>query len=326
MNVDRWIGLAGLLASIVGIPLAVVLARRGRQRPKLRTAEDFDILMSPEQGIAREALSIAYKDRSIERVSRTNIAIWNEKGGDTINGTDTLTHDPLRIQVEGDDDAILQVQLLAVSREQCQIAPELDPDDPTKVLLKFDFLDAGDGAVFEVLHVGDQAATVTGTIRGATLSGKTKTVLTPPSLNVIAVRPIFKRVWHLLRGNDVHPGSSRFRPIFALAFILSTVVASAVVVVLLALMQFKNPELVDISQFDVTSTSGQAELAEEIRKGNTLPRERVLSLLFIFPVGLFVYTARQTWRDQFGSPIPSSIVARRLYGPVEGENQISSPD
>jgi hypothetical protein len=143
MNFSDILAIVATLTSIVGIPVTFVVARRARQRPGLRYSTDFDMLLTPTDTLFGQGLYMTLGDQRIYRISRTTLAFWNNRG-DTINGTDILTGDPLRLQFK-DDDRLLQTRIVSMSRKQIKLAAEINSEDRSSVLINFDFLDASDG-------------------------------------------------------------------------------------------------------------------------------------------------------------------------------------
>ncbi len=302
MSIELWLGVIGIGLSVVGIPLAVVLARNTKKHPTVRTVADFDVLMSSDHGIVR-ALSIAYGGKDIERVSRTNVAFWNHKG-DTIQGVDIVGHDPFRLQLT-EGDIALQITPLSVSREQCKIFADIDPDDSTRVLLTFDFLDGGDGGVFEILHLGIDAPVVGGTIRGATIKkvGGVNVDLSPPVLQLIAASGM-RRVFAMIKSG----GKSRRMAIAGL--MAACLPAFILFITYLALGDvgfFREPEVVPIASFDLMSLQGQYEFAQEIldrgKPTSTTGAWALLAMSVVVLFQSFVMTKRA-----FLPQIPRSIV------------------
>jgi hypothetical protein len=171
------LAIAGFVIALVGVPLAYILARRSRQKPTLRWAIDFDVLIAPEDGLLSEGFSMEFRGEEISRVSRTYVAIWNKRG-DTVRGSDILTSDPIRLQLDSSDIA-LQTRVALCSREQIGFMAR--PVE-NSVEVSFDFLDEGDGAIVEVLHCASLPPAFVGTVRGASLGGGEHLTLTPSAL------------------------------------------------------------------------------------------------------------------------------------------------
>lgn len=240
-----WVSLA---VALVGIPLTYVLARRGRQRPDLRASTDFDVIIKSEDGIL-DRLHMDFDGDKIRSVSRTRIALWNARG-DTVRGSDILPTDRLRLQLDSDDLA-LHVRIVAMSREQIDPRCEIDPSDTTAAVMSFDFLDASDGFIVELLHKKPVAAELVGTIRGTVVSGEKKADLSPEGLDAVAER-WFRRfkTW-----------KSRIMAGYALSIALGSV---GLLVYIVLEGWSREPTMVDASEFDLTELEGQRSFARSV--------------------------------------------------------------
>lgn len=113
-----------------------------------------------------EELKILFNGESVPRVTRALIRFWNS-GHETIRGTDIAIADPLRWQMpEG-------TKILAYNIEKCSRHPiqasihEGAYEDKPCLLLGFDFLDNGDGAIVSLLHTAPPSSSeLKGTIQG----------------------------------------------------------------------------------------------------------------------------------------------------------------
>lgn len=158
------ITIVGTLAGIVALALTFFLGRRSQQLPDIRYALDFDVIFELDDDLLGHDLAVTIGGHPVESLTRTRIAFWNQRGV-TVRGSDIVEADPIRIEFEKDDEP-LQVRTLASSRSQIALTADIDPTNQGRVYITFDFLDAKDGAVFEVIHQGDEPH-LTGTLRGA---------------------------------------------------------------------------------------------------------------------------------------------------------------
>jgi hypothetical protein len=101
----------------------------------------------------------------IPRLTKTVLVLWNA-GEKTISGDDIVASDPLRIETQPQSE-ILSIVIVKATRQVLNLRLEQPLDPLNLALIKFDFLDAGDGAVLEILHTAQSsAATITGTVKG----------------------------------------------------------------------------------------------------------------------------------------------------------------
>lgn len=285
------LGIVSLTVTVVGIPLAYFFGRRNRQRPDLRTSVDFDQVMAPLSFAG--GLSLTWNGRSLTQLSRTNIAFWNHRG-DMVVGTDIVSSDRLRIEV-GDDDEILQVRIGSFSREQIGLA--LDGGD-----VKFDFLDAGDGGVLEVLHLGDEPARMAGTLRGAKVRATVASDLSPRGRNARNL-PVRKRLFS---------GPGKGQRIFWTGDLVLALVGTALAVVFAWDVLARNPKLVDGARYDLGSIGGQAEFARRVTQEGAAATNPLVLILFaaaaLFYVALLVLASLRL-RKALRSVEPVSIFA-----------------
>lgn len=158
-------GWVGSLIGLVGIAAAVVTYFLTRQRSRLAFRYAGERLL----GLAGDGLptdiTVQYRGQQIPRLTRTLIVFWNA-GEKSISGSDVVQSDPLRVNIE-EDGAVLSATVLKTSRDVCQFQANMSADKQTQVNLGFEFLDAGDGAVVEILHTSEKrVADIEGTIRG----------------------------------------------------------------------------------------------------------------------------------------------------------------
>jgi hypothetical protein len=301
MDLGLALGIAGIVLSAVGIPITYVYARRARQRPRLAFALDFDVLLNPTDGLVSEGLSLSFRDRAINRVSRTYVALWNDRG-DTVRGNDIVDTDPLRVQL-APGDTPLETRILLQSREQSKMVLALDDE---AVRIAFDFLDEGDGALIEVLHEGAAKPELTGTVRGATLSARgTGVDLSPAEL--LWMRD--ERWWSRLRNRLKRPGISAKRRPRAL---LPLIAAGLMQVVLLGYIAWdtthdRRPALIPAQQYDLDTVKGQKHFADDVReRGIEDDDGLILLLLLLAQAGLFVGLIYNTLMGRVH--VPRSIV------------------
>lgn len=257
MDISVVLAWLGLLATLIGIPAAYIFARRGRQRPDLRGAYDFDVIIKSEDGIL-DRLKMDFDGRDIKSVSRTRLALWNARG-DTVIGTDIVPADALRLQLDADDLA-LHPRIVAMSREQIGVSCAINQTDPTVVDIAFDFLDSSDGFIIELLHVKPEAARLEGTIRGAPLPRSfDKASMSPEDLEAVTAK-WFLRVKHL-------PWRSRFAAGIAILMVFAYLP-------FMAYITFDDlvphRQMVDASAFDLNNLDGQRDFSEAVREAKNV--------------------------------------------------------
>ena len=194
---------------------------------------------------------MTFKGQPLENVSRSIIGIWNKRGN-AVRGTEILPSDPLRFEVEKDDE-ILQVRLVATSKTQVNLSHrQVEGND----LVEFDFLDNGDGGVFEVLHKGDKPAVLTGTLPGATITTGLSASLTFGSRRAM-------RVNHLQRFKYLR-SIQKILTLVDLGSIVFFVVFAGLAAAFLLSLGGK-PELASLEGVDLSTLKGQDAFATSVR-------------------------------------------------------------
>ncbi|MGA3678874.1 hypothetical protein [Pseudomonas graminis] len=208
-------GWLGTLLGIGGIVFAFFTYVWTRRRTRLAYVFFGEHLLGSATDALPAAIDVQYDGVSIPRLSKSQIIIWND-GENIIPGTDIVTKDPLRLQV-GDDGKILSVSVIKTSRDVIDVKL-VDQDHPSKVLLTFDYLDANDGFVIEILHTStDRKPSVKGTLRGLPQGISNYGQFTRPkpqketkgkifkALNVIFSPPVFVIIGFLFAVFGPHP-------------------------------------------------------------------------------------------------------------------------
>lgn len=294
MSLSDFLAIIGFAVSIVGIPVTFILAKRGRQVPDLRFITDFDVLVSADEQHLAPGVVVSAAGQQVTSISRSRIAIWNHRG-DTVNASEMLPSDPLRIECENSD-AILNCRIVKYSKPQIGASVRVDPVSPHVALIDFVFLDAGDGAVIEVVHQKDSSPTVLGTIRGASLRDRGSATLTQEALENVRVRNWFRRFWR--RTN----WSTRIMvPLLAAISVGALSVAAFGIFRLIG-----RPTLVQPDLYDLSTVEGQAQFADRVNLvGNPdIAGIAILGIVGLFGIGLSIRQFITIQRNL----IPRSIV------------------
>ncbi len=298
MNLGIVLGIIGILASLIGIPVAFIVARRTRQLPDLRHAINFDVILNPDDRLLGHGLSMQIGDRPINSISRSRVALWNHRG-DTIRGGDIVDSDPLRIEF-GEGDIALQARILSTSRPQTRLTPTIDVAGKSSVNLTFDFLDAGDGAIFEIVHLGPEKPVVLGTIRGTKIGNYGDANLGSKAIEVI-------RKPRLLRFLNYSP--LRVRINVCLCLLLAFIFA--VFAIALAIAATGHGHLVPVGHYNLRTISGQAGFSNAVvSSGNPHVLPYILFAVTVACASVYYFTiAIRTFVARSKRIVPKSVVA-----------------
>ena len=151
-----------VIAFIVPIYIGFEFYRRSLRDKTVQHAWEDVVVISPEEPHDEE-LRIIYGGREVPKVTRSRLAFWNS-GRVTVDGSDVLTQDPLRIEA-AEGDRILRVLVVKRSREIT--GGDLPSVNEKQAIIRFGFLDRNDGFIIEVLHTGSPGSLLLkGTIKG----------------------------------------------------------------------------------------------------------------------------------------------------------------
>lgn len=247
MTLEIWLPV-GLF--LIGLPITYWLGRRNRQNPDLRFATDFDEVLVPDASLLSGGLSLTFDDSKIDRLCRTNVAIWNHRG-DVIRRDDIVEGDPLRVVVD-EADSILQIRVVARSRAQNGLSAQLDDKDRSSAEISFDFLDSGDGVVLEILHHLPVPAELVGTVKGAKIKDSGAVELGPDARALLQMSGP-RRYWMA----RTVPG--RITDIAMVVYMLLLAASSGLI-----LANRQRAKLVDPSKYNLSTLSGQSEFAAHV--------------------------------------------------------------
>lgn len=162
---NPWISVLSLFLALLGIVLAIIFFIRGRRTKEPRyTIRSTNLMRDFTSRL--EALEMTYAGERISNLTATKLAFWNN-GKDTINGSDIAAADPLMVKVN-DGYKILDSSVLYAKNAANQFSIN-HSDDGLHVLIQFDYIDADEGGVIQLLHTGKSSddIEVCGTIKGA---------------------------------------------------------------------------------------------------------------------------------------------------------------
>jgi hypothetical protein len=112
-----------------------------------------------------------YKGNPVPLLTSSVVVFWNDGLG-PIRKDDIVATDPIRCYVP-DGAKILRAEILSVSDPNTGLTVTASDERPNEVGLSFDHLNAGDGAVLEILHTSEELRPmVAGSIIGGSQSGK----------------------------------------------------------------------------------------------------------------------------------------------------------
>jgi hypothetical protein len=155
------LGIVGVFLALVGIVLTV----RSHTRARLAYQARSVTLIGQPDVTPYGDIRVLFNGAPVPRVMVTRLALWNA-GNTTVRRADLVEKDPLMVCFE-EEAAILGTRTLSETKGVNEFRLSLNRDFPSRAIMTFDYLDRGDGAVFEIIHTGPKGtANITGSVRG----------------------------------------------------------------------------------------------------------------------------------------------------------------
>jgi len=158
------VGLAGSAASIIGIPLAIVLFSLNLRGPDLVFTVSPARTIVVKQGTASR-LGVTYDNQPIVHdVTAVQVAIWN-RGREPIRRASVLR--PVVIRTEPRV-GILEATIRRTSREVAHLAIDAAKAKDGELRIGWDILERGDGGAVQIVYLGgvDVGIRVDGVVEG----------------------------------------------------------------------------------------------------------------------------------------------------------------
>ena len=161
----------GLIAVVIGlIALVLYVKDRKAKKPRCKT-KSYNIIRDFEAKSV--PLDIRYLDtgEKVENVTVSKVAFWNA-GNDTLEESDVAKKDPITLRVTNGC-KILYAKRIFTKNDKNEIT--IEKQDESCAVVKFEFIEKGEGAVFELGHTGKSSddVSVCGTVKGGVGSPKT---------------------------------------------------------------------------------------------------------------------------------------------------------
>ena len=143
---ENWVAtLLGILA--LGIGVHQVFKRSG---PSLNYQFTGQRIVGKSLDPLPSEVTILFKGKSIDHFSKSEIILWNS-GSEALRRADIPSTDPLRFDFS--QATILQTEITAQVRESSKVEMILSSDRKS-IVIEFEFLDKGDGALLTLWHDG----------------------------------------------------------------------------------------------------------------------------------------------------------------------------
>lgn len=140
-----------ILSITISIACAYYFYRKSKKVAKPCYIKLSSRLIGKEENELPQDVRITYKERAVDRLTKTTIVIWND-GTEVLKGSDIAQSDPLCLSfIEGDE--ILSASKIRFTKSANNFC--LNNEEGLyhhKMFFSFEYLDPGDGVTLEILH------------------------------------------------------------------------------------------------------------------------------------------------------------------------------
>lgn len=151
-----WMGFAGTIFGVLSILLAIIIYLRTRrfQQPSCYASSNnwFD-----DKSIPHDEIKLTFRGKVVPRFSITRLYFWNS-GNQTIKKLDFAPTSELRLKVPKDTE-IFDIRITSTTAPEIQASlnpvSALTANSVEAISINFDYLDANDGFVIQVIHDHD---------------------------------------------------------------------------------------------------------------------------------------------------------------------------
>ncbi|MGE6245544.1 hypothetical protein ACQKCF_06025 [Psychrobacter proteolyticus] len=152
-----------LILAVVSVLISIILYIKSKKDKKLVfIANSFELIENSTSSI--ENLTIQYGEENVEVLTLTKLFFWNN-GKATIDSNDIVNADKLRVELPKGVKVYNAVVEMTVKEANSIRLSIVD----NEIIIEFEFLDYGDGAIIIFYHNGnnEQSVHLTGTLKGA---------------------------------------------------------------------------------------------------------------------------------------------------------------
>jgi hypothetical protein len=150
-----------LILTLIGIRLAV---KYNREKLPFYSMRGFNLMKDYSSNLKN--LEVLYERNKIDNLSITNLIFWNA-GRETINNSDIVSSDPLRLICNGSG-KFLDAKIIYSNNPSNKFQHVIN-EDKTLIHINFDYMDKNDGLILQLLHTDIEPDNIefSGRIKGA---------------------------------------------------------------------------------------------------------------------------------------------------------------
>ena len=142
------------VVTIISLAIALLSYYMPRKRQKLQFQTVSVQYFEEEDYILPAEVEMSFRGERVTRLAKALLIVWNG-GTDVLRGEDIVQQDPLTIKLEGTG-KILSHSIVGVTSQGNRVLAIMRTDSQSEILLTYDYLNPGDGAVIQVMHDSKQ--------------------------------------------------------------------------------------------------------------------------------------------------------------------------
>ncbi|MCY4058154.1 MAG: hypothetical protein OXG44_09145 [Gammaproteobacteria bacterium] len=154
--------IAGLAVGIAGLGFAALMYWHPPKRTRLAYQTAIGRYFEQSDYALPSEAAMTFQGRKVERLSKATIVVWN-RGTEVLRGADIVAADPIRLSIV--DGRILSHRVIKATDAANDFQLEPVADAGQELVIHYDYLNPGDGAVVELMHDGT-GTSVVGKARG----------------------------------------------------------------------------------------------------------------------------------------------------------------
>jgi hypothetical protein len=149
-----WVGsVLGIAGIVIGAIISYWLFKRSEQLAAPAVVQNgFRLVGGDQRKVDGLEVKATFHGREVSRLARSEVRFWNA-GNKTLEGDSMAPREPLRLELAAGEE-FLSARVVHCTRTVNGFHVEIHKDLPNTLLVNFDFLDGGDGAVIESYHNG----------------------------------------------------------------------------------------------------------------------------------------------------------------------------
>ena len=142
------------VVTIISLVIALLSYYMPRNRKKLQYQTASVRYFEEDDYTLPSEVEMSFRGKRVTRLAKSMLIVWSG-GTDVLRGEDIVKQDPLTIKLKGTG-KILSYSIVGVTSQGNRVLANKRTDSQSDILLTYDYLNPGDGAVIQVMHDSKQ--------------------------------------------------------------------------------------------------------------------------------------------------------------------------